>query len=120
MSIDRQDPRLDAIVDADVQRETLGSVFGFLEGPIWHPREQHLTFSDIPNDRLHRFHPTDGFSVYREPSNIDIVADGFRREAADEDRPGIADGRCQGFGFAGGNLKMLRRQAVDKRHGLVQ
>lgn len=70
MSIDRQDTRLDAIVDADVQRETLGSGFGFLEGPIWHPREQHLTFSDIPNDRLHRFHNTDGFTVYREPSNM--------------------------------------------------
>ncbi|MEQ8860954.1 MAG: SMP-30/gluconolactonase/LRE family protein [Pseudomonadales bacterium] len=70
MSIDRRDPRLDHIVDADAERETLGSGFGFLEGPIWHPRGKHLTFSDIPGNRLHRYSATAGFSVYREPSNM--------------------------------------------------
>lgn len=70
MSIDRRDPRLDGIVDASAERETVGTGFGFLEGPIWHPRGQHLTFSDIPGNRLHRYSRTGGFSVYREPSNM--------------------------------------------------
>ncbi len=70
MSIDRRDPRLDEIVDVDAKRETLGTGFGFLEGPIWHPLGQHLTFSDIPNNRLHRHSDAAGFSIYREPSNM--------------------------------------------------
>lgn len=41
--------------------------FTFLEGPAWHP-EGYLLVSDIPQSKIYRFHPTEGFSVWREES----------------------------------------------------
>ena len=38
-------------------------------GPIWHPRDAHLTFSDIPANKIYRWSETGGVSVYREPSH---------------------------------------------------
>jgi len=56
---------LDAIVDGEVQQ--LADGFKFTEGPVWHP-DGHLFFSDIPSDRIHKWHPEEGVSVFREPS----------------------------------------------------
>ena len=69
MSLDVRDERMLQIVAADAQRETIAETFVFTEGPIWHPNEQHLTFSDIPADKLYRYDANAGVAVYREPSN---------------------------------------------------
>ena len=45
----------------------------------------------------------------------DVIADGFRRMRADEDRAGIADFRHQRLGVVGGDLQMLGRELVDQR-----
>lgn len=58
------------VVAADATRELLDDSFNFIEGPIWHPHEQHLTFSDIPENKLYRFQDDAGITVYREPSNM--------------------------------------------------
>jgi len=70
MSIDRKDPRMDHVVNPDAQRHTIDDSFNFTEGPIWHPKEGHLTFSDIPENKLYRYTEEKGVSVYREPSNM--------------------------------------------------
>lgn len=70
MSIDLKDPRFLEVVDENLERETLSEEFQFTEGPIWHPREQHVTFSDIPANRMYRWREDAGFSVYRDPSNM--------------------------------------------------
>lgn len=70
MSVDIQDQRLLDICDADLWRETLSDTFGFTEGPIWHPTEHHVTFSDIPASKLYRWSATDGISVYRDPTHM--------------------------------------------------
>jgi len=70
MSIDSRDPRFTGIVAPGAARETLSEQFEFTEGPIWHPREAHLTFSDISGNRLYRYSEGGGISVYREPSNM--------------------------------------------------
>ena len=54
----------------DTELEVLGEGFGFTEGPIWHPQDKHLTFSDIPSNRMHRWSEATGVTVYREPSNL--------------------------------------------------
>ena len=37
MDIDIKDPRFLAIVDENLERETISEDFQFTEGPIWHP-----------------------------------------------------------------------------------
>ena len=70
MGIEVRDERFFDVVEENLELETLADGFAFTEGPIWHPREQHLTFSDIPSNRLHRWNESSGVSVYREPSNM--------------------------------------------------
>jgi gluconolactonase len=48
----------------------IASGFGFVEGPVWHPYEQHLTFSDIPGDELWRWAERDGVTSFRKPSRM--------------------------------------------------
>jgi gluconolactonase len=70
MTLDIRDPRLLDIVDEDSPLLTIAEDFRFTEGPIWHPREHHLTFSDIPANKLYRWSDADGLRVYREPSQL--------------------------------------------------
>ena len=70
MGIEVRDSRLLDIVSEGTALEVLGDGFGFTEGPIWHPNEKHLTFSDIPSNRMHRWSEATGVTVYREPSNL--------------------------------------------------
>jgi gluconolactonase len=50
--------------------ERIATGFQFTEGPVWHAREQCLLFSDIIGNRIYRWSPRDGVSVYREPSGM--------------------------------------------------
>lgn len=50
--------------------ETLCGGFRFTEGPIWVPDGNYLLFSDIPNNRIHRWTPgATGADIFREPSH---------------------------------------------------
>ncbi len=69
MSIDVRDSRMAELVRENAQRETIAEEFEFTEGPIWHPVEQHLTFSDIPANKIYRWSDATGVSVYRDPSH---------------------------------------------------
>ena len=55
MSLDIRDERMLELVDESATRETLSEQFEFTEGPIWHPAEHYLTFSDIPANKLYRW-----------------------------------------------------------------
>ena len=44
------DARFREIIDEHAPVRQLGSGFVFTEGPIWHPTEHHLLFSDMPGD----------------------------------------------------------------------
>ena len=57
------------LVSADAGLEQICSGFEFTEGPIWHPIEQCLYFSDMPGDVRRRWSPTDGLNEVRRPSN---------------------------------------------------
>jgi len=51
-------PRIDALKDLvgeNAPVRVIGSGFQFTEGPIWHPRDQYLLFSDMPADTRRRF-----------------------------------------------------------------
>ena len=48
MPVDVRSERLTQLVDENVEVEQLGTGFTFTEGPVWHPRDEYLLFSDIP------------------------------------------------------------------------
>ncbi len=56
----------DAAPKYTVERVATG--FKFTEGPVW-SRDGFLLFSDIPANRIMKYHPGTGVSVFREPSN---------------------------------------------------
>ncbi len=47
--------------------EKVAGDFAFTEGPVWH-RDGYLLFTDIPRSRIMKWHPTEGVSIFREPS----------------------------------------------------
>ncbi len=49
------DPRFRSLIDEHAPVRQLGTGFKFTEGPIWHPVEQHLLFSDMPGDVRRRY-----------------------------------------------------------------
>jgi gluconolactonase len=62
--------RLEELIDLDAKPEQIASGFVFTEGPLWHPRERHLTFSDVRGDAMYRWSESSGTTVFRKPSNI--------------------------------------------------
>ncbi|MFM8378862.1 MAG: SMP-30/gluconolactonase/LRE family protein [Planctomycetia bacterium] len=69
-SIERLDPRFDALVPRDAVIEVLASGFVWAEGPVWLKGEQALLFSDVPRNRVMRFKDGEGLSVFLEPSGF--------------------------------------------------
>lgn len=70
MTVDVWDNRMLDVIDADASLTKVADGFKFLEGPIWHPKAKHLTFSDIPGDTLYRLDSADKVTIFRAPSNI--------------------------------------------------
>lgn len=63
------DPRFHDLVDINADVDQLGTGFTFTEGPIWHPVDQHLLFSDMPGDVRRRWTPDGRVSEAMRPSN---------------------------------------------------
>ena len=68
MSVEILDPSFAALVDPNATVTVAGSGFVFTEGPIWHPKEQFLLFSDIPPAFRYR-KDASGVSKWLEASN---------------------------------------------------
>lgn len=47
--------------------EKVADGFEFIEGPVWQ-KAGYLLFTDIPRNRIMKWHPKDGVSIFREPS----------------------------------------------------
>jgi gluconolactonase len=69
VSLEVRDARLTAVVGASVAFERIATGCLFTEGPLWHPREQYLLWSDMPGDHLRRWSPRDGVTTFRQPCN---------------------------------------------------
>jgi gluconolactonase len=70
MNVEVRDRRFASVVGADVEIERLGTGFLFTEGPLWHPYEKFLLFTDIPGNQIHRWNPGKGIHTFRQPSNM--------------------------------------------------
>src|SRR5271154_450080 len=57
------------LIDLDAPVDRLAGGFTFTEGPIWHPRNQFLLFSDMPADVRRRYDERGGAREVMRPSN---------------------------------------------------
>ena len=69
MNVEVRDSRFHDVVGEDAPMERLGTGFAFTEGPVWHPVERHLVFSDMPGDHMRRWSAEGGVTTFRRPSN---------------------------------------------------
>jgi gluconolactonase len=67
VDVDRLEPAIDDIVPLNPKVYKLASGFQFTEGPLWRP-EGYLLFSDPNANRIYKYDPAAGLSVYKEPS----------------------------------------------------
>ena len=58
----------DEVVGVDVRPEKLASGFVFTEGPVWHPDERCLYFSDIPASITRRWKPDGTVEIVASPN----------------------------------------------------
>jgi gluconolactonase len=62
-------PEFADLIDADAPLRRLGDGFTFTEGPIWHPVDHYLLFSDMPADVRRRWDAERGVREVRRPAN---------------------------------------------------
>ncbi len=70
-------PIFNRFVLGNISLKQLATGFDWVEGPVWFGDANCLLFSDIPNNRILRWTPNHGITVYREPSNF---ANGHTRD----------------------------------------
>jgi gluconolactonase len=68
MTVSVHSEKLRELVDEDAEVEQIATGFTFTEGPIW-MADGSLHFSDMPGDKRRRWHPDEGVTVLRDPSN---------------------------------------------------
>lgn len=71
------DPAFARYVLGNAPVKKLATGFDWVEGPVWFGDANCLLFSDIPNNKIMRWSPDTGISVYRAPSNF---ANGHTRD----------------------------------------
>lgn len=62
------DPRFASLMDVNTPVKQLGSGFTFTEGPLWHPVDKHLLFSDMPADVRRKWTPNGQVAEIMRPS----------------------------------------------------
>lgn len=60
--------RIAHILAEDSELEQLATGFQFTEGPVWNASGEFLLFSDILANRIYKWSPTKGVTIFREPS----------------------------------------------------
>ena len=78
MAIEILDPRFAPAVRPGEALERLCTGAAWSEGPVWMHEDGSVLWSDIPNNRMLRWHPRNGMSVWREPVEF---TNGHTREA---------------------------------------
>ncbi|MEM1378053.1 MAG: SMP-30/gluconolactonase/LRE family protein, partial [Pseudomonadota bacterium] len=63
-----QDP-IDGVIAAGTAIRQVETGFTFTEGPIWHPHEKWLAFSDIAESKQYKWDAENGLRMFRQPSN---------------------------------------------------
>lgn len=70
MSIEVRDASFAHIVAPDAQVRQVATGFLFTEGPLWHPKDEFLLFSDMPGNVIRRWDSQNGVQIFRQPSEM--------------------------------------------------
>ncbi len=68
MDVEIRDDRFTQVIDPAAELEQIATGFDFLEGPIWHPYEKSVIFSDILGNSIYRWTDADGLTKLRRNS----------------------------------------------------
>lgn len=60
VALDIRDDRLTTVINPEIKLEKIVTGFKFTEGPIWHPYEKHLRFSDIMGNSIFQWSEAEG------------------------------------------------------------
>ena len=66
-TIERNDPRIDALIPADANIEKLAEGFTFTEGPVWDRRNDQLYFSDVRDNTIYSWSEEAGAKSFIQP-----------------------------------------------------
>jgi gluconolactonase len=64
--IERLDPAFDKLVPKDATIEVLGSGYDWSEGVVWVAKDKYALFSDIPPNKIMKWEPGKGVSLWKE------------------------------------------------------
>jgi gluconolactonase len=67
-TIERKDPRLDALVPKDAVLEILADGFAWTEGPVWDKKAKRVLFSNIPANEVNEWTAAGGIKLFLKPS----------------------------------------------------
>lgn len=70
IELDIRDPQLHDFFERHAEIEIVADGLKFLEGPVWHPYEKHLRFSDILGNSTLQWSAHAGLSLYRRNSHM--------------------------------------------------
>ncbi|MEM6529645.1 MAG: SMP-30/gluconolactonase/LRE family protein [Chloroflexota bacterium] len=70
LKLEVRDERLKTIFEPGAKLETVATGLEFTEGPIWHPEQKHLMFSDIQGNSIYRWSAAAGLKKYRVNSHL--------------------------------------------------
>jgi gluconolactonase len=68
--VEVRDNHFRQVVGVGLELEQIASGFQFVEGPVWHPYDRFLIFSDIVGDCMYRWSQAEGVSLFRKPSHM--------------------------------------------------
>ena len=69
MSHEALQPEFGDLIDPEAPVSQIGTGFIFTEGPVWHPLDHYLLFSDMPGDVRRRWDPEHGVTEVKRPAN---------------------------------------------------
>src|SRR5271155_183878 len=69
MSHEALQPEFVDLIDLEAPVNQIGTGFIFTEGPVWHPVDHYLLFSDMPGDVRRRWDAEHGVTEVRRPAN---------------------------------------------------
>lgn len=66
-TIERNDPRIDALIPVDANIQKIAEGFTFTEGPVWDKRNNQLYFSDVRGNTIYSWSETAGVRPFIQP-----------------------------------------------------
>src|SRR6476469_1952270 len=119
--VNRLDPRLDVLIDADAKVEKICDGFLHAEGPVWvGGNNGYLLVSDTQVNHIVKWSPKEGRSVWLEPAGYDVGGLAWNPAIREPGTNGLILGRGGLIGAGSGGRSVYRvNAATEKKTVLV-